>query len=103
MHKESKPMVIVDNSQPQHLGNRFSKYPKISKLFRLLTWWLIFTGIYASSSICPFCGRAGCPVGGINAGIVGGFFALIIDKGKVFFKPLARKFSLIRSKLPSRS
>jgi hypothetical protein len=76
---------------------RFYKYPFIGRLLRFLTWWLIFSGIYASSSVCPFCGQLGCPVGGASAGIVGGFFALIIGNGKVFLDHVMRWFSLIRS------
>jgi hypothetical protein len=61
---------------------RFYRHPFMGRLWRLLMWWLIFTGIYASTSVCPFCGQAGCPVGAAGAGLVGGFFALIVGKGK---------------------
>ena len=91
----------IDNQQPElPPANRLVKYPIIGLLFRILTWWLIFTGIYASSSVCPFCGKVGCPVGGVSAGVVGGVFALIIEKGKSFLSHLAAMFSLLRVKLP---
>jgi hypothetical protein len=95
-------MVNADDSQPLPGGNKFSKYPIISSLFRYFTWWLIFTGIYASSSVCPFCGRAGCPVGGVSAGLVGGLFALILAKGKLFLHLIAEKFLLLWAKLSSK-
>jgi hypothetical protein len=88
---------------PLPRGGRFFKYPPIGRLFRFLAWWLIFTGIYASSSVCPFCGQAGCPVGGVSAGIVGGFFALLIEKGKVFLNHLADWSTILRSKLSFKS
>ena len=62
---------------------KFYKYPVLGRLFRLFIWWLTFMGIYASSSVCPFCGQVGCPVGMAGAGLVGGFFALVIGQGKI--------------------
>jgi hypothetical protein len=82
---------------------RFYQYPFIGRAFRFFTWWLIFSGIYASSSVCPFCGQFGCPVGAASAGIVGGFFALVIGKGKVILNHVTRWFSLIRSILKPHS
>jgi hypothetical protein len=81
------------------LSTRVIKYPVIGRLFRFFTWWLIFTGIYASSSVCPFCGRMGCPVGGVGAGIVGGAFALVIEKGKSSLTHLAGMFPYLRDRL----
>lgn len=90
-----------DRQQPElPLANRWVKYPLIGRLFRFLTWWLVFTGIYASSSVCPFCGRVGCPVGGISAGVVGAFFALVIEQGKSFLIHLGARFSWLRTKWP---
>ena len=96
--------MVDENYQQQEppLHHKFSKYPIIGRLFRFLTWWLIFTGIYASSSVCPFCGRPGCPVGGVSAGVVGGVFALVIEKGKVFLTMLTGKFSLLRTRFQSK-
>jgi hypothetical protein len=47
----------------------------LGALKRWLLWFLTFFGIYASSSVCPFCGTPGCPVGAGGAALVGGFFA----------------------------
>jgi hypothetical protein len=47
----------------------------ISPLKRWILWFLAFFGIYASSSVCPFCGTPGCPVGAGGAALVGGLFA----------------------------
>ena len=80
---------------------RFYRYPVIGRALKLLTWWLIFSGIYAGSSVCPFCGRAGCPVGAASAGLVGGLFALVIGKGKVIMARVTRGFSAIRPTMKS--
>ena len=92
-------VVHDDYRRPESpLSNSLIKYPLMGRLFRFLTWWLIFTGLYASSSVCPFCGRAGCPVGGVSAGIVGGAFTLVLEKGKSFLSRLAGLVSF-RAKL----
>jgi hypothetical protein len=107
----------MHSPEPDHLGpclhddpappeipagiKRFYQYPFIGRLLRFLTWWLIFSGIYASSSVCPFCGQLGCPVGGASAGIVGGLFALAIGRGKVIMARVAQGFSAIRSTMKS--
>jgi hypothetical protein len=80
---------------------RLYQYPLIGRLVRFFTWWLIFSGIYASSSFCPFCGQAGCPVGAASAGLVGGLFALVIGQGKVILARITRGFSAVRSTLKS--
>ena len=71
---------------------KLSQIPVIGKLGRFFSWWLVFFGIYASSSVCPFCGTPGCPVGAGAAGLVGGAFAVfwtygrnLIDRVKKFF------------------
>ena len=51
-------------------------------VFRFFGWGLGFSGLYAMFAVCPFCGRAGCPVGAGSAGLVGAFFALCITGGK---------------------
>jgi len=45
-------------------------------------WFLAFFGIYASSSVCVFCGTPGCPVGAGGAALVGGVFACLWQYGK---------------------
>ena len=75
------------------------KHSVISRFVRFITWWLILSGIYASSSVCPFCGKLGCPVGGASAGIVGAFLALVVARGKAFLNYLSRVWHRIGSKL----
>src|SRR5208337_5627207 len=65
-----------------------SQYPVIGGLWRFFSWWLVFFGIYASSSVCPFCGQPGCPVGVAAAGIIGGFFAAVWIYGKAWLSRL---------------
>ena len=96
--------LIHDNPSPPAIPAgmpRFYRYPVIGHSLKIITWWLIFSGIYASSSVCPFCGQAGCPVGAASAGLVGGLFALIIGKGKVIMARVTQGFSAIRSTLKS--
>jgi len=51
-------------------------------------WFLAFFGIYASSSVCPFCGAPGCPVGAAGAALVGGVFACLWQYGKSAWEKL---------------
>ncbi len=51
-------------------------------LKRYALWFLAFLGIYASSSVCPFCGAQGCPMGIGGAALVGGVFASLWRYGK---------------------
>jgi hypothetical protein len=93
------PVTHDDPPPPEIPGwiRRLYQYPLIGRCMRFLTWGLIFAGIYASSSVCPFCGQAGCPVGAASAGLVGGLFALIISKGKVIAARVTQAFSFIRT------
>lgn len=59
-----------------HEGDRWNS------LKRWALWFLAFFGIYASSSVCPFCGTPGCPVGVGGAALVGGVFAALWRYGK---------------------
>lgn len=104
-HQEPESMIQATQGQaaPPRGIKRFSNYPILGRLFRFLIWWLAFMGIYASSSVCPFCGQAGCPVGLAGAGVVGGFFALVVGKGKTFSIYLKRALSRIGSKLKIKS
>ena len=45
-------------------------------------WFLAFFGIYASSSVCPFCGTPCCPVGVGGAALVEAVFACLWQYGK---------------------
>ncbi len=97
-------MVKDDCRRPETpWKERIMQFPGIGRCLRLMVWWLVFTGIYASSAVCPFCGRPGCPVGGVSAGVVGGVFTLVLAKGKAFMNYLARRFALIRLKLRSKT
>jgi hypothetical protein len=92
-------MINQEDPQPNPPpGGRWLRHPLIGRLARFFTWWLIFTGIYASSSVCPFCGRAGCPVGGVSAGVVGGIFALVLETGKAWLTGLSGLGSRLRTK-----
>jgi len=51
-------------------------------LKRSAVWFLTFFGIYSASSVCPFCGSPGCPVGVGGAAVVGGLFAGLMQYGK---------------------
>jgi|GEM_PF-899963 len=55
----------------------------VAALKRFFLWWLAFAGIYAGSSVCPFCGQPNCPVGPGAAGLVGALFAAGVQYGKV--------------------
>ncbi len=54
----------------------------LAGLTHYVKWWLIFAGIYASSSVCPFCGKPGCPVGPGAASLVGVVFAWLMTFGR---------------------
>jgi hypothetical protein len=57
---------------------------------RWLLWFAAFFGIYASSSMCPFCGTPGCPVGAGGALVVGGAFAALWQYGRNIWTTLKR-------------
>ena len=76
-----------DWQEPPRKGS-FSQYPVIGGLCRFFIWWLVFFGIYASSSVCVFCGTPGCPVGAGAAGIMGAFFAAMWTYGRALLDRL---------------
>jgi hypothetical protein len=91
-HEAEGHQVSVEGQDAPKI-RQLSQLPVIGKLGRFLSWWLVFFGIYASSSVCPFCGTPGCPVGAGAAGLVGGAFAVfwtygknLIDEIKKFFR-----------------
>jgi hypothetical protein len=71
--------VTPDPAAHDHAEMRLSPF---GRLFRFLGWWLGFTGLYATFSVCPFCGQPGCPVGMASAGTVGAFLALCMQDWK---------------------
>jgi hypothetical protein len=72
-------------------------HPALGALKRWLLWFLTFFGIYASSSVCPFCGTPGCPVGVSGAAVVGGVFAALWEYGRQGFQGVSRVFKKIFS------
>jgi hypothetical protein len=68
--------------------------PVIGPIFRFFAWWFAFAGIYSMVAVCPFCGQVNCVVGAGSAGVIGGFFVLLLQYGKTtinFFKNFALK------------
>jgi hypothetical protein len=101
-HTCTDPTCLRDEV-PEHLPGqpptrKIYQNPVIGGLLRFFSWWLVFFGIYASSSVCPFCGQPGCPVGVAAAGIVGGFFAAIWTYGKAWLARLKELFGGLRSR-----
>ncbi|MEO0184608.1 MAG: hypothetical protein ABIL20_02270 [candidate division WOR-3 bacterium] len=62
------------------------------KIFRLFGWWLGLSSLYAMFSVCPFCGRQGCPVGAGSAGVVGGILTLFLQNWRHLIRHLRMKF-----------
>ena len=62
----------------------------MSGIVRFVAWFVAFSGLYAMSAVCPFCGRAGCPVGAASAGVVGLAFASLMQWGRACRSFLAR-------------
>ncbi len=67
--------TLTDRAAPQEVG-------RWDSLKRYVLWFLAFFGIYASSSVCPFCGTPGCPVGVGGAALVAGAFTCLWQYGK---------------------
>lgn len=82
-----------------HMKERIQRYiAKIvtfrGRIFRFFGWWFAFLGLYSVSAACPFCGQVGCPVGVGSAGIVAGFFAILVQSWNaltIFVKREKRK------------
>ncbi len=77
--KNNGNINISQNKEKQKHNHRHSIK---ERLFLFFKWWLVFTGIYSVSSVCPFCGKVGCPVGLGSAGALGAFFALFMQNWK---------------------
>jgi hypothetical protein len=58
------------------------RHPVVGWMLHYMKWWLAFTGLISSTSVCPFCGTPGCPVGIGLASAMGGIFALFTQKWK---------------------
>jgi hypothetical protein len=77
---------LADREEPQKAG-------RWDSLKRSVLWFLAFSGIYASSSVCPFCGTPGCPVGVGGAALVGGVFACLWQYGRGAWEKLTGFFT----------
>jgi hypothetical protein len=73
--------TLANEPEPQEVG-------RWTALKHHVLWFLAFFGIYASSSVCPFCGTPGCPVGVGGAALVGGAFACLWQYGKSAWEKL---------------
>jgi len=83
--------IFVENHHCHH-PVRQSVFARITHFFK---WWLGFTGLIAATSVCPFCGTPGCPVGIGAATTIGGFLSLFMQNWKEPFKRLCRQFGKI--------
>jgi hypothetical protein len=88
--------TLVTEAAAPHVGEALSDRPeakeavRLSALRRWLFLFLAFFGIYASSSVCPFCGAPGCPVGVSAAAFIGGVFATLWQYGKTIWETVTR-------------
>ncbi len=80
-------------------GNKIkdTRIGPLGHLFKFFGCWFAFTGLYSVSSVCPFCGQAGCPVGAAGAGVVGAFMAALVQmrNWKMFARPIKDRFKSI--------
>ncbi len=83
----NNPNVSAEEHYPHSL-----KQSVFQRMMNFFKWWLGFTGLIAGTSMCPFCGQSGCPVGIGVASTMGGFFALFMQNWKEPFKRLYRRF-----------
>jgi hypothetical protein len=74
-------VALANEPEPQGVG-------RWTALKHHVLWFLAFFGIYASSSVCPFCGTPGCPVGVGGAALVGGAFACLWQYGNSAWEKL---------------
>ena len=62
-------------------------------LLRFSGIWLAVALLFGTTSVCPFCGQHGCPVGAGSAGVLGGVAAFVLQGRKLvvgFFKKIFR-------------
>lgn len=83
-----------NHSNDIETGNRETiKLSPLGYTIKLLAKWVGFAGLYTAFSVCPFCGRPGCPVGIGSASIVGAFFVLIFQDWKILYNFLKTKIN----------
>ncbi|MBN1772647.1 MAG: hypothetical protein JXB32_15360 [Deltaproteobacteria bacterium] len=71
-----KPMPEVRREDVEAMQDEIrrgvlGRHPILGRLFLFGGWWFAFTGLYAMSAVCPFCGSPACVVGVASAGIFG--------------------------------
>lgn len=81
-------IVELKNSVKEYA---LSSHPLLSRFMRFFGWWFIFAGALSAFSVCPVCGQIGCPIGVGTTGILAGFFALVKQNGKEYFKSIKQK------------
>jgi hypothetical protein len=98
-HEAAATATLLDDPEGGTKATRPepSKEGRWGSLKRSVLWFLAFFGIYASSSVCPFCGTPGCPVGVGGAAVVGGVFTYLWRYGKSAWEKL-RGFIAKRSR-----
>ena len=83
----------MESSKESEKPHAKKKMSPIGHLFRFVGLWYGFTGLYATFTVCPFCGQQGCPVGLASAGTIGAFFSLCLQDWKLFYRFLKQKLS----------
>jgi hypothetical protein len=58
--------------------------------FRFVGLTIGLSGLYSMTSVCPFCGRPGCPAGAASAGLIGVVLASLMQWGRTFQSFMAR-------------
>ncbi|MGQ9921372.1 MAG: hypothetical protein ACUVRZ_08590 [Desulfobacca sp.] len=91
-----KSVSVLPGAEPETTKATQSRRRWWVNLKKYGQWWLVFAGIYASSSVCPFCGKPGCPVGPGAAGLIGLDFAWMATFGKNLRQRLRTLFATLR-------
>ncbi|MGB9721496.1 MAG: hypothetical protein ACPL28_08475 [bacterium] len=63
-----------------------------AKIIRFFGWWIGLSSLFGAVTVCPFCGRQGCPVGPGTAGLVGGIFTLFLQNWRHLMRHMRMKF-----------
>jgi len=70
----------------------------IRPIGRFLAWWGGISALLGPFSVCPFCGRLGCPGGAASAGFFGAIIAGIIFIGRGLTGMLKRAIGAMKGK-----
>jgi len=71
----------------------------LNKIYRssFLRWWLTISALYSVSSVCPCCGKPGCPVGfGVGA-FVGFIFVSLSTMCRAVWQRIMKTVSKLLS------